>query len=94
MEINLKRILNKKIKDSKENLIIISYNSPKWMKNILSVNKIRSKIKFINIVADHLACLGADGYLFLSYDYFKNLNIATIKYILMVLFTEKKKKST
>lgn len=68
----LKKILYEKHKINKsESLILISYNGPKWIKDIFSDIEISSKFKKIYVVADNKINDNADGYVFLSYDYFK-----------------------
>ena len=68
----LKKILHEKHNINKsEPLILISYNGPKWIKDIFSDIEISSKFKKIYVVADNELDDNADGYVFLSYDYFK-----------------------
>jgi len=72
---SLEKILNKKAKlNNFEPLIIVSYNGPKWMKKIFLNKNIRSKFFCMYIVADEEVPVGADGYIFLSYDSFKKYN--------------------
>ena len=73
---SLQKILSKKIKNNNsQQLIIISYNGPVWMKKTFSDPEVRSKFSCIYIVADEEVPPGADGYIFLSYDSFKKYNI-------------------
>ena len=69
----LKKILEKLKSQSNKSdpLILISYNGPKWIKDIFSDIEISSKFKKIYVVADNELDDNADGYVFLSYDYFK-----------------------
>lgn len=68
----LKKILYEKHKINKsEPLILISYNGPKWISDIFSDIEISSKFKKIYVAADNALNDNADGYVFLSYDYFK-----------------------
>ena len=72
---SLKKNLLKKTKDNNsQQLIIVSYNGPAWMKKIFSDPEIRSKFSCIYIVADEEVPPGADGYIFLSYNSFKKYN--------------------
>ena len=73
---SLQKILSKKIKNNNsQQLIIISYNGPVWMKKTFLFFFFRTKVSCIYIVADEEVPPGADGYIFLSYDSFKKYNI-------------------
>jgi len=56
-------------------LIVISYNAPSWIEDVFSDRNIRSQFIYIYLIgdriADHLLPKGADGYAFLSYDFFQ-----------------------
>ena len=54
---------------SDQPLIIISYNAPSWIENVFADSDIRSKFTFIYLIADQTAPKGADGYIFLNYDF-------------------------
>ena len=59
---------------SDQPLIIISYNAPSWIENAFADSDIRSKFTFIYLIADQTAPKGADGYIFLNYDFFQRYN--------------------
>ena len=52
-------------------LIVISYNVPSWIEDVFSDHNIRSQFICIYLIADYVAPEGADGYVFLSYDFFQ-----------------------
>lgn len=64
--------LLKKIGKNKNQLIIISYNSPSWIENIFLDKKIRDRFKCVYLVADTKIPKGGDGYIFLSYYLFNS----------------------
>ena len=69
--------LLKNIMDSRDArpLIVISYNAPIWIEDAFSDHNIRSQFIYIYVIGDHIADhaipKGADGYAFLSYDFFQ-----------------------
>lgn len=69
---NFRKLL-KNIMDSRDArpLIVISYNAPSWIEDVFSDHNIRSQFICIYLIADHVAPEGADGYVFLSYDFFQ-----------------------
>lgn len=69
----LKRILKKTKSDSINNcpLIIITYNTPKWINEIFLDHKIREDFIRLSLCADDRMQNIADGYIFLSYYQFK-----------------------
>jgi glycosyltransferase involved in cell wall biosynthesis len=71
LEKSLKKILKTKTKSNGfQPLIIISYNSTKWINKIFLDQNINKKFICIYIVADYEVPKGANGYVFLSYDSF------------------------
>jgi hypothetical protein len=70
---SLQRILKTKT-NSFQPLIIISYNSVKWINKIFLDKNINKKFICIYIIADLELLKGANGYVFLSYDSFKKYN--------------------
>lgn len=72
---SLRKILKIKTQNNtSQPLIIISYNSPKWINKIFSDSDIRSKFCCVYVVADTEVIPGANGYVFLSYYSFKKQN--------------------
>ena len=69
---NFRKLL-KNIMDSRDArpLIVISYNAPSWIEDVFSDHNIRSQFIYIYLIADDVAPKGADGYAFLSYDFFQ-----------------------
>ena len=69
---NFRKLL-KNIMDSRDArpLIVISYNAPSWIEDVFSDHNIRSQFTCIYLIADDVAPKGADGYAFLSYDFFQ-----------------------
>ena len=79
-QVYLKNILLNNYKFNKsKSLILISYNAPKWIANVFSDQSIRSKYTTVYLIADNQAASGADGYMFLSYDFFKKYNYSKNK---------------
>jgi len=76
---NLSKILKKINIKKNQSPAIISYNAPIWMKHIFSDCKVRSKFNCIYLVADEKAPKGADGYIFLSYDFYQRYNCNNLK---------------
>ena len=72
LKINFRKILQNIIdtRDARP-LIIITYNVPKWVEDAFSDKSIRSQFICIYLIADHAAPKGADGYSFLSYDFYQ-----------------------
>ena len=69
---NFRKILKDIIKSRDARpLIVISYNAPSWMEDIFSDHNIRSQFICTYLIADNVAPKGADGYAFLSYDFFQ-----------------------
>lgn len=76
----LKKLLKKKINSNKSQLqILISYNSPKWINDVFLDDEIRKSFATIYIIADRKAGNGADGYVFMSYDYYKKYKTNKLK---------------
>lgn len=73
----LERILEKIICKSTnfEPLILISYNSPKWINNIFLNKKILKRFFQIYLLADDPVLNSADGYIFLSFYSFKKYKL-------------------
>lgn len=75
LKYSLQKILEENYQLNKsQSLILLSYNGPKWINDIFSDNKIGSKFKKIYVVADNKVTDNADGYVFLSYGYYKKFS--------------------
>ena len=73
-------ILKEKYKINKsQSLILVSYNSPKWISEVFSNEEIISKFKRIYLIADNKSEDNADGYAFLSYEYFEKFKTNKFK---------------
>lgn len=72
---SLQKILSTMIKKKNLNpLIIISFNSPKWTNEIFLDQDLNSNFFCIYVIADKEIPIGANGYVFLSYDSFRKSN--------------------
>jgi hypothetical protein len=91
-KIYLKNILLNKFKLNKsKTLILISYNASKWINDIFSDNKLRSKFISIYLIADNKAPSGADGYIFLSYYLYRKYNFKNKLHFDGAIYLKKKK---
>ena len=69
---NFRKMLRSIIKERDgQPLIIISYNAPNWVEDVFSGSDIRSQFTRIYLIAEGVVPKGADGYIFLSYNFFK-----------------------
>jgi len=71
LKIAYKNFLKKHFQDSKSDEIIITYNPPGWLQDLLSKHVLRAQFTWVSIVADGDAPSKADGLVFLSYGYYK-----------------------
>ena len=88
----LKRILKKLISKSTESdpLILISYNSPKWVNDTFLNKKILKRFFQIYLLADDPILNLADGYIFLSFYSFKKYKLANKLHLDGAIYPNKK----
>lgn len=90
----LMRLLMQSLKksDNSQSFFLVSYNCTKWIKKTFSNNKIKSNFKKIYVAADEQVNDGADGYIFLSYYYFKKFKFNQKLHLDGAIYSHNKKK--
>jgi glycosyltransferase involved in cell wall biosynthesis len=65
-----RRMLTSLSLNGSQGAIVVSYNAPSWAADVFASRNINCKVIWVCIVADDKAPTNADGYVFLSYEYY------------------------
>ncbi|MDA9133100.1 glycosyltransferase, partial [Alphaproteobacteria bacterium] len=79
LKIAYKMFLNSLLYDSKSDIVLVTYNPPGWLQDLLIKYTSSKQFSWVSIVADGGAPSKADGLVFLSYGYYKSYPIVDAK---------------
>ncbi len=72
--ITLRNSLVNALTDHVDGKVLVTYNSSKWLEDAMLTLKRKSDFKWVCIVADNVAPINADAYIFLSWGYYNRFN--------------------